>query len=165
MQTGVIYKAANKINNKTYIGQTIQKLESRINQHYNKAIKRTNKFANALRKYSKNNWMWKIIHDNIPRKYLNDMEIFYIFLFDTYNYGYNSTKGGETSSMSNPEVAKKMSERMMGKGNHMYGRKGIDNPTYGIKFSEERKRKISQAHSGKKTIRIYEKEKVQSIKK
>lgn len=47
----IIYKVTNKVNNKVYIGQTVNSIDYRMKQHY-KDTKRDNYyFHNALRKY------------------------------------------------------------------------------------------------------------------
>jgi len=42
------------------------------------------------------------------------------------------------------ETRKKLSEKQMGEKNHMYGRVGLLNPSYGIKRSEKTRKKISE---------------------
>lgn len=57
MIEGVIYKAVSKSTGKVYIGQTIQRLKQRINQHI-RAAKNNRKghFMNALRLYGKDDF-------------------------------------------------------------------------------------------------------------
>ena len=56
-KVGLIYKVTNIINNKIYIGQTIQSLKERKRQHYKFAKSKKNyKFSNALNKYDANNF-------------------------------------------------------------------------------------------------------------
>jgi hypothetical protein len=91
---GLIYKVTNLLNNKVYIGQTIQSLKERKRQHYKFAKKRHNyKFSNALNKYTTDSFLWEIIEDNILIENLNDKEVYYINLYNSYNKGYNSTPG------------------------------------------------------------------------
>lgn len=95
MKKGIIYKATNLINDKVYIGQTIQSLSTRIRQHYKSLnLKRNYKFPNALNKYEKYQFKWEIIESDIPLENLNNKEIEYIALFDSFNNGYNSNPGG-----------------------------------------------------------------------
>ena len=54
MKTGVIYMHRNLINNKVYIGQTIQKPEYRWNK--GKGYKDSSLFYNAIQKYGWNNF-------------------------------------------------------------------------------------------------------------
>lgn len=93
-KVGLIYKVTNIINNKIYIGQTIQSLKERKRQHYKFAKSKKNyKFSNALNKYDANNFIWEILEDNISVDKLNDREVYYIELHDCFNKGYNSTPG------------------------------------------------------------------------
>lgn len=92
----IIYKATNKINGISYIGQTTQSLNKRIGEHiYNTLANRYNSyFHSALKKYGKESFDWDIIDrcDNIDE--LNRLEIYYIGYYDTYNNGYNLSRGG-----------------------------------------------------------------------
>lgn len=47
--------------------------------------------------------------------------------------------------------AKKLSKKVSGKLNGMYGRKGELSPTYGLKKTEEQKKQMSEVRKGKKT--------------
>lgn len=51
------------------------------------------------------------------------------------------------------EAKEKKSKANSGMNNSQYGKKGVDSPSYGVKFSEERRQKISQALKGKKKMR------------
>lgn len=96
-RTGIIYQAYNKISKKSYIGQTINGLKRRVQSHISKAKNtdiKTVKFHNALRKYKPEDWEWSIIESNIPKEHLDEKEIYYIDIHDTYYNGYNSTLGG-----------------------------------------------------------------------
>lgn len=51
------------------------------------------KFANALQKYGRDGFIWGVIGEyNISL--LNEMEIYWIGVYDTFNVGYNTTTGG-----------------------------------------------------------------------
>lgn len=102
---GIIYRAYNKISGKSYIGQTINTLEVRRSAHFRTAKnckKKLCHFQNALNKYNKEDWDWSIIEDNIDQHDLNEKEMYYIKLYDTYPNGYNGNYGG-----TNVKVAKK----------------------------------------------------------
>ena len=94
MKTGVIYMHRNLINNKVYIGQTIQKPEYRWNE--GKGYKGSSLFYNAIQKYGWNNFQHLILEKDIPQNLLNQKEEYYIALYqsDNRNYGYNLTTGG-----------------------------------------------------------------------
>lgn len=95
---GIIYQAYNKINKKSYVGQTTKTLAVRIKNHYyklkpgNKCA--NNKFQNALRKYNKQDWEWVIL-TLCPKEDLNEQEKYWIKYFDSYYKGYNGNFGGQ----------------------------------------------------------------------
>lgn len=95
---GIIYIITNKLNNKVYIGQTIQNLKDRWYRHCQKkclskaesnmAIKR------AILKYGKENFTIEIL-ETCDSSMLNERERFYISKYDSYKRGYNETIGGQ----------------------------------------------------------------------
>lgn len=93
----------NKINGMKYIGQTICKLSKRHNEH----LKRDNSYIDrALRKYGESNFLLEILEDNIDdTEELNNREIYWINYYDSFNNGYNLTKGGSGSATFNAEDA------------------------------------------------------------
>lgn len=59
---GIIYKATNIVNGKCYIGQTIRKLQLRINSHFCLTDKNDGiTFHNAIKKYGKESFKWEKI--------------------------------------------------------------------------------------------------------
>ena len=94
---GFIYKITNKINSKSYIGQTIQNVKERFYQHCatkcNKAVSNM-AIHRAIKKYGKSNFTVEVIEE-IDSTNLNDRERYWIRYYDSYNNGYNSTKGGQ----------------------------------------------------------------------
>jgi group I intron endonuclease len=94
---GSIYKITNLLNNKVYIGQTIQKLSDRWNRHCNMNCSEAEHnmiIKKAIIKYGKENFSIEII-ETCDSKYLNEKEKYYINKFNTYKEGYNSTLGGQ----------------------------------------------------------------------
>lgn len=62
-----------------------------------------------------------------------------------------SNKGKKMSEEAVRKMSEHMKERLKDPTNHpMYGRKGKDNPLFGIKLSEEHKNKIGKSNKGKK---------------
>lgn len=132
---GYIYCFRNIKNNKVYIGQTVD-IVNRIASHKYKAETVKTKFYNAVRKYGWNNFEFSIIakfessKDTVNEK-LNQMEIYYVNLFDSYNNGYNSTLGGKAQRgyTFSEEFKEKCRNRV---------------------YSEETKAKMSKAASNRK---------------
>lgn len=153
-----VYLRTNKINGKQYVGQsgdfeTREKCWNAPSQRY------SNKLINADRfKYGLDNWTSERLAEVDTQEEAWELEQKYIKDFNTkYPNGYNFGSGGYSNKdvYVSEETKKRMSDRMKellkDPTNHpMYGRKGKDNPLYGIKRSEETKRKISEANKGKK---------------
>lgn len=96
---GFIYKITNTINGKSYIGQTIQNVKERFYQHCaTKCSKAVSNMAihRAIKKYGKSNFTVEVIEE-IDSTNLNDRERYWIKYYNSYNNGYNSTKGGQDS--------------------------------------------------------------------
>ena len=94
---GFIYKITNTINSKSYIGQTIQNVKERFYQHCaTKCSKAVSNMAihRAIKKYGKSNFIVEVIEE-IDSANLNDRERYWIKYYNSYNNGYNSTKGGQ----------------------------------------------------------------------
>lgn len=94
---GFIYKITNIINGKFYIGQTIQNVKERFYQHCaTKCSKAVSNMAihRAIKKYGKSNFTVEVIEE-IDSANLNDRERYWIKYYNSYNNGYNSTKGGQ----------------------------------------------------------------------
>lgn len=96
---GHIYKITNLINEKVYIGQTVQSLKDRWYQHVGNSIwssqyEKRMAIKQAIRKYGKENFRIELLED-CDRNLLNDREKYWINYYDSYNSGYNSTKGGQ----------------------------------------------------------------------
>ena len=127
----IIYKVRNKINNKIYIGQTVNTLDVRRSQHERSYDygKRT-AFSNAIHKYGKENFEWEIIYEADSISELNEKETYYIEKYNSLvtQNGYN-LKGGGGNDFLTDEVKKKISVAQIGEKNHMYGKTGVLNPT------------------------------------
>lgn len=94
---GIIYIITNSINNKVYIGQTIQSLKDRWYGHCRRGFsegERNMKIKRAINKYGKDKFQIKELEKcNIDM--LDTREIYYINLYNSYREGYNSTVGGK----------------------------------------------------------------------
>lgn len=100
MRTGSIYKIQCLINNKVYIGQTVQSPPiKRWIDHYKEINNLSNELFlyKAIRKSGIENFTFQILETNIELENLNEVEIEYIKKYNSHNpdYGYNLTKGGD----------------------------------------------------------------------
>ena len=142
-----VYKITCKVNNKIYIGQTIESLTQRFNRHmgYQKDEHDT-KFYRAIRKYGKDNFDYVVLEDNIERSMLNDREIYWIKYYDTFKNGYNMTEGGhQPSPLSYTEERnKKISMALKGKPLSKETIEKLSKVRRGRKLTEEWKQNISK---------------------
>lgn len=115
MHFGIIYKCTCKENGKVYIGQTIQDLKTRMQQHFRESfnshyISYNYHFHRAIRKYGKDNFEWDVIDKVSSDSYndlcdiLNMLEIKYIKMYNSYHNGYNSTNGGDSATKNSREI-------------------------------------------------------------
>ena len=95
---GIIYKVTNKLNNKIYIGQTIQNLSERKAKHYYKVRQKEydTHFINALRKYPEESFIWEIIDNANNQEELDQKERYWIEIYNSVETGYNTKDGGQT---------------------------------------------------------------------
>jgi group I intron endonuclease len=101
-----IYCLKNKINNKKYIGQSIN-IEKRFLEHFNNsknpnANGYNSKFYRAIRKYGIHNFEFSIIEELSLDK-LNERETFWIQYYDSYKNGYNSTEDANNVTQNGEE--------------------------------------------------------------
>lgn len=104
MQKGLIYIIRNNINNKVYIGQTTLTMELRWQSHMKPSVHKVKgryKLYNAMNKHGKENFYYEILENDIDVVELDQTEIDYIEKFNSYEKGYNSTKGGDGRVINN----------------------------------------------------------------
>lgn len=97
---GSIYIIKNKINNKVYIGQTVNKVSYRYETHIYYAIRgKDYVIGKAMRKYGINNFYYEVI-EQCPVEKLNNREIYWISKYNSTNpkFGYNMSIGGNKIS-------------------------------------------------------------------
>ena len=140
---GYIYKIKNKIDNKIYIGQTIQDLENRWKDHLKKNSN-CRYLKSAFKKYGVDNFEFQLVCITVDNC-LDDMEIKYI---EHYNClvpnGYNLRLGGN-SGKHNEETKRKIGEALKNRYKN-----GLVHPQLGKHPSEETRKKLSEAKKGKK---------------
>lgn len=104
-----IYKITNKINNHSYIGQSIN-IENRWSKEKSRAFNFNSDeydktLSRAFRKYGLNNFTWEILEE-CSKKELDQKEKYYISIFNTYFDGYNETTGGQDGCNSQSKISK-----------------------------------------------------------
>lgn len=96
-----IYKITNKINGHAYIGQSTN-ITRRWADHRKRYKEHNNTLYKAFRKYGLENFSFEVLEECEPNM-LNEREIYYITLYDTFNNGYNETTGGDNTFSSSVE--------------------------------------------------------------
>lgn len=101
---GIIYCAYNKINQKRYIGQTIQLLCERRAAHYSKD--KDIYFHRALHKYRIEDWEWTEIDIAYSKEELDEKEKYWIQFYNTLNpdKGYNILPGGSSCRPTQAQI-------------------------------------------------------------
>ena len=94
---GKIYKIYNDVNDKLYIGKTLDTIENRLKEH-KKDSKRVRKekrpLYNAINKYGAEHFYIELIEE-VDLELLSQRECYWIEFYNTYYNGYNATKGGD----------------------------------------------------------------------
>ena len=168
---GTIYKLTSP-SGKSYIGQTTN-LKNRKRCFYNpNRCYSGHKLDNAVKKYGIENFKYEIVIQIVEsdkfklREKLDELEIYYIEKYDSYNNGYNMTLGGSGSKgcFQTEESRKKISDKAKGRKGSMTGRHlteeqrkkvsdfaktrtGNKNPFFGKSHSETTKNRIGDANS------------------
>lgn len=106
-----IYKITNKINNKTYVGQT-NELRKRWRRHYRELEKNihTNRhLQRAWNKYGADNFKFSVIESCLKEE-LNDKERYWISYYNSNDYkvGYNQDSGGQEGKVLNEDVRERI---------------------------------------------------------
>ncbi len=144
----IIYKITNTINNKIYIGQTIQSFKNRLNEHKKKMRNGSKSpLYDALRKYGIENFEFKIIDTAVNQQELDSKEIFYIKQFNSrYPSGYNLTDGGAGTFNYRHTQKDKLRMKKLKEGMFL----GENNPFYGKHHTTEQKEKWKKDRKGRK---------------
>lgn len=125
-----IYKITNIVNNKVYIGQTINPINERFQRHLTDSLnnKLDTHFARAIRKYGKESFKIETIDTATTQEELTLKEQQWIRYYDSVNTGYNETdaisKCGGNTYMSKTkeemtEIKVKLSKSKQGNKNPM----------------------------------------------
>jgi hypothetical protein len=138
---------------KIYIGQSVD-IKRRYSSYKKSCSKHQIKLCRSIKKYGWNKHIFEIIH-KCDKSELNDLEKYYIKLYNTFNsvHGLNLTSGG-----NNPILSEETKRKI---GNAIIGRRASDESkikmskaskgrNLGKKLTDEHKEKIRIANTGKK---------------
>lgn len=165
-----IYYIKNKITNQYYIGQT-KDFNDRIERHIklSKKPKPTTRISYSIKKYGIDNFEYDIIKNDIQTKEeASELEMYYINEYNSFLDGYNTTRGGEYNlsgikrtdeqkikiseatkkAMDNPELKQRLSDFW----NEYYKTHSAWNKGLKGCYSEETRKKISEAKKGKPIV-------------
>lgn len=113
MYEGYIYKIYNDVNDKVYIGQTITNIDKRYRTHISNSQKdNCIVIDKAINKYGKDHFNCDEVvrvqnnNENILKYELDELERFYINLYDSISTGYNIDAGGKSSTSFKKKVYK-----------------------------------------------------------
>lgn len=161
----IVYKATHLPSEKVYVGQTKQKLEIRIGQHWAEYRKMT-KFHQFLHTTQMNDWKWEVLKVVEDYKQARNCEMYFINLWNLYDYGLNSPTGNGPNSEANKKASERMKAYRAANPEPWHkGRKGVyseetlnlmrlaklKNPTRRI-FSDEDKAQASLRASNSKYV-------------
>lgn len=110
----LIYKYTNKINGKSYIGQTRDSLYQRADGPTGKGYKSCPKFWAAIKAYGFDCFIPSILEEIETEdiNLVNEREKYWIAYYNTFYEGYNVTTGGEARKEVSPETRIKLSQVM-----------------------------------------------------
>ena len=109
----ILYKITNKIDGKSYIGQTIRSLDERWRQHCANSST-CGYISSALKKHGKENFTITEIGGANSQDELNYQEFMFIHKHNTLvPNGYNLRVGGQAGGRPSKELRKKMSKQVI----------------------------------------------------
>lgn len=140
-----LYKITNQLNNKIYIGQTINP-EYRWKQHcaYGKQEKSPQYIHRAMAKYGIDNFIFEVLVSSCTREDADEVEKILINQYNSQNkeFGYNIKPGGMTAGHSE-ETKQKLREATQ----RQIQEKG--HPAQGTKRTEEQRKTLSEAQQNR----------------
>ena len=160
-----IYIIRNKINNKVYVGQSVN-TKLRIANHKNllRNNKHENKYLqNSYNKYGYKNFEFKVI-EKCKEECLDEKERYWIGYYDSMNRnkGYNRESGGNKNKHFDDERIKSIT----GKGNPMYGKHHTDEVKEIIRKSNRgRNNKLTEKEVSEIKVRLCNGEQCNNIAK
>lgn len=153
MSKSGIYYITNKVNNKVYVGSSVN-LSRRKNKHFSELRCGVHTNIHLQRAFSKDgeaNFTFEIAEE-VPKDRLFEVENQYLTLakalpFFYYNINHVA-EGGRLGRKHSEESKQRMSKALTGKKRTEETKRKISEIKLGTKHSEETKRKISKATAG-----------------
>lgn len=147
----IIYLIKNNINNKKYVGQTIQDINLRFKRHCDKSKSNMSMpICKAIQKYGKENFSIKILCFCNSLELLNEMEKYYCYLLKTFSpNGYNLKAGNGKGALSQ-ELKNKISLGNKNKIISLETKYKLSESHKGYKVSQATKDKLSKINKGKR---------------
>jgi len=153
-----IYAIINKINGKCYVGKSIN-IERRFTHHRHhlnkkdRSVRQTNRHLfDSVKKYGIDSFSFEIVEsfDAINECLISERELFWMdfFMSTSGNAGYNLRRDSSTGMIIHPSTRKILSEN----------NKGVNNPNYGNKWSEDKKKRMSDLKSKQHVDGVYDDE-------
>ena len=103
---GFIYKITNDINDKVYIGKTLSSIEKRFQEHKKDSSRfhmESRPLYRAMNKYGCDHFQIELVEE-YPIEILSQKEKYWINFYNSYENGYNATKGGDGKQLYNYEA-------------------------------------------------------------
>jgi len=149
MTDACLYMATNRANGKVYIGQTRQGLGRRKSRHLWDAERGSPcRFHSAIRRYGAGAFEFKVLAVGPSGPWLNDLEIRAVEAWNSFNKGYNDTKGGDGGRGSKARLGKTHTPEVRAK--IAAARRGKPGTRLGHRNTPEQNEKVRQANLGKK---------------
>lgn len=160
----VVYKITNLVNNKAYVGQTIQKLAQRRREHLSLKGYKGSHLLNAIKKYGRNNFSVEVLEECSSIEQLDEREAHWIAKLGTTDRtkGYNIAEGGHRVVLSE-ESRKKISNSLKGRPMLATTKDALRKANLGRKLSKEhientkrglKGRKLSSEHRKSISVRM-----------
>lgn len=153
---GVNYRYTNLINGKSYVGATIRELERRRSWANWSNAYSDSKIANARKSSKREDWKYEVLERSYSKdpvkleKMVEEREAYYIALYDSYDNGYNSNRGGDgMSGMSQTEESREQISINHRRYQSEEAKKKIGDAMRGREVKESTRRKISKGNTGK----------------
>jgi group I intron endonuclease len=154
MRKSYIYKITNIINNKIYVGQSINPKRRWYHHRWcarnpEKSTENNTILYNAMRKHGEENFKFEIIEETELIN-INDREIYWIKELNTLSTnGYNMTAGGQGSNEMSIEAREKISKALKGRKCSKEHIEKVKQAKIGLTLSDEHKQKIQATLQGR----------------